>query len=155
MRFIRSWAFFLSAAGLALLISACSGPSRATVSGKVTFEGQPIAASGVMISFIGTDGKPVTAEVGADGKYQASGVLVGEVQVAVAYVRPQGQDLPSLLKPKDRFDPKTEAPKLDPALMQPMTKSPFPESYSDPTTSNLKTTIEKGENIYNADLKKR
>src|SRR5262249_28947781 len=90
-------------------------------SGKVTLEGKPLNATGVVISFVGKDGRPVTTEVGRDGNYVASGVLVGEVTVLVSWNPPADQDPAYTSKPKDKeIDPKTPpaAPHPSPAPPQ-------------------------------------
>ena len=90
------------APGLALVFFFLAGcgdlKSRAPVTGKVTIEGKAPGMTGVIISFIGSDNQAVTAEVGSDGSFQASGVLVGENKVSLNYT---GTVAPSTTTPPD------------------------------------------------------
>jgi hypothetical protein len=140
-------------------LAACGGAGRAPVSGKITVMGKPHAGGNLVVSFIGKDGLPVTTEVGPDGSYQASGVLVGEVRVSIS--SPQdaaGQDDPlRVYREKGTLTPEDEkmVEKLKAEMSKPKAaaKAGIPERYRDPATSNLKTVIERGQNTYNADLK--
>jgi hypothetical protein len=134
-----------------IFLTGCNQEYRAPVSGKVTMEGKLLKDSGLVISFIGKDGLPVTAEIGQDGTYKASGVLVGEVTVLIAWNAPAEKSPAQTTKPtgadlKEPPPPEKEAP--------PAPKSPIPEKYSDPAKSPLKTVIAREGNTYDVDLKK-
>jgi hypothetical protein len=82
---------------LAALLSGC-GVSRCDVSGTVKYQGKPVVCGA--ITFFGSDGIPVTAALKPDGGYEAKGVPVGSVQVAIHSLDParplnpeQGVDL--------------------------------------------------------------
>jgi hypothetical protein len=141
-------------AGLALGGCGCGGPGQAVVFGKVTYEGKVLNTSGVVISFLGQDGRPVTAEVAPDGSYTASGVPLGKAKVSVYWAAPPGQDLASLLKPQG-FDPKGPPPVVDEQAIAARMQSPIPAHYGDPATSELTFDIGKGHNSYDVDLKGR
>jgi hypothetical protein len=71
----------------------CDGKRRASVSGTVTIDKKAPNLSGLIISFVGSDGQAATAEVDADGSYQVSGVLVGENKVSLNWNAPPSAGL--------------------------------------------------------------
>jgi hypothetical protein len=73
------------AALLAVLLSGC-GVSRCAVSGVVKYRGKPVVCGAV--TFFGSDGIPVTAALKSDGTYEATGVPVGAVRVAIHSLDP-------------------------------------------------------------------
>jgi hypothetical protein len=114
-----------------------SGPNLHTVSGKVTFQGKPVATG--LIRFhsppLGID---LMAYIRADGTYrvkmaQGDGLPEGEYQVAIE-------------------PPRVEVPvgvmKLPPALQRP----DIPAKYRQPATSGLKLTVAPGDNQLDIDM---
>jgi hypothetical protein len=130
---------------LAVGLLGCGGGSGATeISGKVTYNGKPLAVSGGKITFRGSDGKDVTAEIGTDGTYKASGVQVGENKVAVSYPNPKFQPGGGKGRvPQDKGVDKTGGPPEPPQLI--------PAEYGHPDTSKLTVKIEKN-TVYNPEL---
>lgn len=75
-----------AAAGLAALLAVAAGcgtaePKRTTVSGTVTYKGQPV--TGGTITFVAGPGVSGGGLIRGDGTFFASGVPVGKVKVAV------------------------------------------------------------------------
>lgn len=164
----RSSAFRLSvalAAGLAAAaLAGCGGPKTADVTGKVTVKGKAPNVPGLTINFLGSDGRPVVAEVAADGSYAARGVPVGEVKVGFAVAdagaeaaarsgRPDpaalGEDgNPKASPERDALRAKAERASAAPA------GPAFLAKYNDPVSSGLTTTVAADKpNEYNPDLK--
>jgi hypothetical protein len=110
-------------AALLLGLTGC-GSGRGTVSGKVSYRGKPLATGSVV--FVGPDKTPITAEIGTDGTYTATGVLEGSNRVAVVSYDP------ATLVPTDKAGRPTEAPPVDPKLW-----FPIPGQYEDANTSGL------------------
>ena len=132
---------------LALLLSAAflsgcnSQPKRVTVKGSVKYNDKLVKAEGVRVSFVGSDGVPVTADVDPNGEYSASGVLPGENHILVSWVIPATEVKPG--KPKGGVS----GPPL------PTSKAPIPAKYARPEESDLKFTVEPDkDNVYNIDL---
>ena len=100
---LRTAALALGSAWLVLLmVCGCGhrGPERVTVSGQVTYRGQPLSYG--QIHFVpaeNTAGVPVTAATIRDGRYTASikgGVFVGSHEVRIlAYRDNAPQDAPA------------------------------------------------------------
>ena len=84
----------------ALAIPLAATPAEkevASVAGKVTFEGKPVAKA--TVSFHPAKGKPVTATTEADGTYSAKGVPAGMLTVTF-----EGKGLPRKYASKDTTD---------------------------------------------------
>jgi ribosomal protein S16 len=94
------FALGLLAMALMLAGAGCSGkrdlPELASVSGKVTLDGKPLARARVY--FIPENGRPSSAETDADGFYQlrysegASGAMLGKHIVRVSTYRPADEE---------------------------------------------------------------
>jgi hypothetical protein len=134
-----------------LLLSGCSGTSKnSTVSGKVTYKGQPV--TGGTLTLHPTDGKggsfpPIPIK--PDGTFMTTDVPAGSWQVAIETESIKGMPTggynakpPQGQKPPDGAAPKM--PEIDtsgqPKYVQ------IPKKYSDPKTSNLTWDIVKGKN---------
>lgn len=141
---------------VAFVLGGCGSP-RASVTGKVTFEGKPLTSkqSGLVVAFSGGDGQPVIAPVAADGNYAATGVMHGMNRISVYWLPPPGMNPASQRKSDNVQSPQPghETPAVT-ANTQPI-KGPIPERYADPNTSSLKYTVNAGSNTYDIDLKKQ
>jgi len=62
-------------------LSGCSQPT-ATVSGKVTYQNGPV--KGGTVTFAGSKGQSVSAEIKEDGTYTAEKVPIGEAKISVS-----------------------------------------------------------------------
>jgi hemoglobin len=56
-------------------------PGGSTVEGKITADGKPV--SGGKISFVGTDDKPISGQIGKDGTYKVSGLKMASYRIVI------------------------------------------------------------------------
>lgn len=128
-------------AALSLLLPACgsSGPEMASVSGKVTYEGNPVTKGTISFQPLDPAGRPAVGEIGPDGSYSlqtevpGDGALLGEYRVAIT----AREDVILDYIPKKPVPPKLLVPK----------------KYEDPGTSELKAVVKSGSNDFPFDLK--
>jgi hypothetical protein len=116
------------------------------VSGKVTFQNQPLTKG--TVSFISTESSRPNANgaIGPDGVYTlhtpnvGSGAVVGDYEVMIGTIAPEEYDgqLPGMAPIENMKKPKTET---------------IPKKYGDPKTSGLKETVKSGTNTFDFDLK--
>jgi hypothetical protein len=147
----------LSVVSLLCLVTAggCgpSGPALGTVSGRVTFDGQPVTIG--TVRFWPQSGRPATGELDAEGYYQlktfveGDGALVGTHAVTIEALEVVGAapQVDSLEQEMQVFsDPATARVKAQRIQWL------VPERYSSPQTSRLTATVESGENSLNFPL---
>src|SRR5262245_53433299 len=120
----------VTGAGLALCVVGCYNPNRlpetgATLEGTVTYGQQKLPAA--LIIVVGKDSS-ATGKIGEEGHYKVDNVPVGEVTIAVNTAPPRGEA-------------KSAGSKGPPRIL-------LYAKYHDPTTSPIKTTINKGANTY-------
>ena len=150
------WRVSLFGLLLSLLLIGC-GKSIATadVSGQITYNGKPLAAEGMTISFVSAEGRVVSAKLGSDGTYRATGVEVGENFVgftpgqASQTTNTKGSwrmDQDPRQKIKDRQTEEKESHKVS-------KQSQITQKYRDPLNSGVKTVIVAGENKFDYDIK--
>jgi len=127
-------------AALAVGLGGCGGKSQFDVTGKVKYNGAPLAKPNGQIVFVGPDGAQVAAPIGPDGTYKATKVSAGLNRVAVYYPNPAFK---KASRPKGAPNPGE----------RPATTSPFltPEKYAATDTSGLSTPVAKG-TVYDADM---
>ena len=119
-------ALALFAAGMVAL-SGC-GPSTATVSGKVTYQGKPVVSGSVTVK--AADGTVHQIGLNPDGSFRLDAVPTGPATVGVASPDP---------KPSSRFE------KDDPRRPEPVAGwFPLPPKFADPATSGLTLTVGSG-----------
>jgi hypothetical protein len=129
--------------GLALL--GCSRP-KGTVSGTVTYKGEPVPAG--MVAFFGPGDQVASAPLRPDGTYEASGVPLGEVKVTVT-TPPPGPSAEQLAK-----NPMVQERNKDGNVIRPAEKTvTVPAKYSRPGTSGLGLTVTEGSQPYDIPLK--
>jgi hypothetical protein len=138
----------LAVFGFASLLIGCGPPggyitypeSGATLEGLVTYGGQPVTAGMVIAR---TEGNPpVRGFLGDDGHYRLDNVPLGEVQIGVNTAAVRGAA-------KGKMMAKTQGkakglPKI----------TELPPKYGDPAKSGIKTTIQKGPNVYDIAIAK-
>jgi hypothetical protein len=144
---------------LALAAGCRSSPFPATVSGHVTYKGEPV--KGGMIMFYSADGAPFRAALGTDGSYAMGDMPVGEFTVTVEtesmnpdrkQATPGGARGAALMNErlaaerKGGFGPPSREEQL-----KRYTK--IPKKYAKFETSDLKTTVAKGKQTRDFDLK--
>jgi hypothetical protein len=120
-------------------LSGC-GSKRASVSGKVTYQGEALSSG--LVVFVDRDGKvsqPAGIEV--DGAYAADNVPLGHVTVCVEVFPLSGGDgSPEAAKDrsKDQARPRYV---------------PIPPKYRDAKQSDLTLDVKPGTNVYNIELR--
>jgi hypothetical protein len=129
---------------LVLLAALGCGSGSATVSGKVTYKGEPLPAGSVAI--YGANGKVQSVTIGTDGTYTISKAPVGDVKMTVVTPNPSPGAQQS--KGATRKHPGAE----DTASSPPLKVVPIPERYTDPDKSGLNFTLKPGEQTINLDL---
>jgi hypothetical protein len=149
MRLARS--LLAIAVCLALVgLSGC-GRGRASVTGKVTFNNQPLTAG--TISFVASPNFMGTGTINPDGTYTVADAPVGDVIVTV-------QTPPAPLGPVDKMMKPPPGVKGMPEDMKPegaraptpVKIVPAPTKYNSTETSPLHFTVEKGTQTYNIPL---
>jgi hypothetical protein len=140
-RIAPRWIRFLVISVAALALTACgsTGPGMAQVSGKVTYNGNPVTKGTVSFQSTTPDGRNATGMIDPDGSYRlqtenpGDGALVGDYIVVIS-----ARDNPIL-----DYIPKTPvAPKLL-----------VPAKFENPATSGLKATVKSGSNPIDFPLK--
>jgi hypothetical protein len=137
----RRAALSLALATLTLLPLACaqSGPEMASVSGKVTYNGNPVPKGTITFQAVDSKGRNATGAIQPDGSYTlqteqpADGAQLGEYRVAIS-----ARDDVVL----DYLPPKPIPP-----------KRLAPEKYENPQTSGLTASVKSGRNTFPFDLK--
>ena len=113
-----------------LLMTGC-GPSFGSVSGKVTYKGQPVTA-GTVVIYDSQNNAP-SAEIGADGTYEIPKVAVGPTLIAViaptSIVFKGMNDAPGAALPSGKSKP-----------------PPFPAKYADREKSGFTLVVKGGSN---------
>jgi hypothetical protein len=139
---LRLVGLYIGLALLSLILPGCGG-SQNEVSGQVTYNGKALDKPGGFITFVGSDGVPVTTAIDSSGNYRAIGVRSGDNKVAVFYQRP-----PAKAGKRTPGDPGKGA--YAPKQQQ---DSPIltPDSYSTPETSGLSVVVESN-TVYNPKL---
>ena len=100
---------FVALASLVML-AGCSGPKTGDISGKVTYNGKPIASGSVIFTSPNSIGVP--ANINDDGTYSCKAVPVGDAAVAVvspndaAEARYTASQKPGMDMEASKFDPK-------------------------------------------------
>jgi hypothetical protein len=130
-------AVIIALALLAVTAVGC-GSSAGTVTGKVTFQGEPITIG--TIAFIGPTGKVVSATI-RDGAYTASDVETGLATVTVTSHEPS-----PMMHPPTGPDPSAPPP-------PPLKYVPIPDRYSNAKRSGVTYTVRPGKQTYDVALK--
>ncbi|MCA8984713.1 MAG: carboxypeptidase-like regulatory domain-containing protein [Planctomycetaceae bacterium] len=124
--------FVVCCIGLLLVLPGCGGtslPATVSVSGIVTFNGEPLADATVV--FYPAEGKPATGKTGPDGVYKLTtfqaddGALPGKHKVAIS----KSSAAPESNSPEDMAKIKRE----------------IPDKYSNADTSGLTADVQVGQ----------
>ena len=149
---------------LLALTAGCS--SSATVSGKVSYKGEPLQ-SGIVL-FVADNGWTGSSSINPDGTYSIPKAPPGQVKIAVDTLQPaQGADRPGMMgsgpmkgpppgmtmvPPKDANVPK-EVFEKSPLYNAPKLKIvPIPDKYKKVETSGLTYEVKRGKQEHNIDL---
>jgi len=110
-----------------------SGPPMGRVSGKVTYNGQPVPKGTISFQSASPEGRNATGEIGPDGSYTiqtetpGDGAIVGDYKVAITALE---DNVVLDYIPKKKPEPKRLVP----------------EKYENPATSGLTAKVESGSN---------
>jgi hypothetical protein len=139
------------------------GAGKGDANGRVTYRGQPVVCGGVLM--VGPDGRAVSGQINAEGHYTVRGITAGTVRVAVVspnpatmFPRAQVEQMKSKIM-KDKLPADLVKPKSDNASKQAVSKMdrskwfPLPKQYEAVETSGITTTIERGDNTFDIELK--
>ncbi len=132
---------------LALLLVAAvgCGKPKGSLSGKVTYNGQPVPGGRVL--FQPAQGAQLAATISDTGTYSISGVPTGEYKVAVDNTGLKERDKlmagPGGVKPPNL----PEMPKVQGTYV------PLPPNASNPDQSGLKVTVKGGSQPFDIDVK--
>jgi hypothetical protein len=131
--------------GLVLLsTTGCSG-GKATVRGKITYQGKTLAMGTVYVE--GADGVQRPGTIMPDGSYQVDQLPAGPARIAVVSPKPAAVDSAAVLGKKSVPRPPDAPPLADAAQW-----FPIPEQYGDPKSSGLAIKLTSGENIHDIKL---
>jgi len=133
---------------LLLALVGC-GRGGGTVSGKVTFNGQPVPSG--TVTFVSADGHAFPTIIQEDGSYVVEHVATGPATITVVTPPPPAPPPRSTPKgsPGAGSDTSAEA-----AGMKPQIKVvSVPAKYADPKTSGLSYTVTSGSQTYDIPLK--
>ncbi len=131
--------------GLALILaSGCGGPFTASVSGKVTYKGEPLP--GGVVTFVHPDGRTAYTTIHEDGSYTVPAAPGGDVRCIVQTYKPIPAPPKALADklpgPKGKLEPVYPAGKY----------VPITEKYGNPDKSGLAYTIHRGSNTIDIPL---
>jgi hypothetical protein len=144
---------------LLLTLTGCGQhhPETASVAGRITFNGKPVAGGQIM--FYPDNGRPAMSVIDADGHYSLTtfksddGAMLGHHRVTIDARR----------NVKRKRTPKTtESPNTMEAMLSeegsdlheaPKVEWLAPERYASPTTSTLTAEVKSGDNTVDFDLK--
>jgi hypothetical protein len=130
--------------GLVVIVLAVifSGPSKATVQGRVTFQGRPLVCGSVIV--VGTDGRSAAGKIESDGTFRVENAPAGQVNVGVVSHDPLVQHWATSLK-TTRARPTanvfTAAPPVDRKQW-----FPIPQQYEEPASSGVTLMLKSGQN---------
>jgi hypothetical protein len=127
--------------GVAMIFSACgqSGPEKARVSGKVTYNGKPVPKGTITFVPVAQGGRNAVGTLETDGSYRlqteqpGDGAILGEYKVTI-YAHDE--------QVLDYIPAKPVAPKIL-----------APTKYENPNTTDLKATVQRGSNTKDFELK--
>src|SRR5262249_15289796 len=144
----------LTSALLVLLTALGCGSGSATVSGRVTYQGEPLTAGDLII--YGANGQIQSGQISADGTYAIYKAPVGDVKMAVLTPK----DLPAQRPPEPggvwqgkKGGRKKTLIKEEFKPPPPVKVVPIPDRYKEPDKSGLNFTLKRGEQTIDLNLK--
>jgi hypothetical protein len=157
---IRNCALFVGV--LLLATTGCSSSSPGTITGKVTYNGQPV--KGGSVSFISTEDHPSgSSAIAADGTYNIASMPSGNVIITVdtESFNPKKNirrtSVPKYGPPKDQKLPEGYNTSAGGGAMSAKEMEAryvkIPEKYADQKSSGLNYTVTSGDQTHNIDLK--
>jgi hypothetical protein len=139
---------------LCLATTGCGG--NGSVSGKVSYKGEPLGGGSVL--FVSTEGRgSASTEIGPDGQYSIDKIAAGPVKISVETksAKPvKGPPRGAMPTPPAGAMPKDIDPSKYNQPSQPKGKYvAIPENYADPEKSGLTYTVTGGSQPHDIDLK--
>lgn len=128
--------------GIAAACGGC-GASSGTVNGTVTFKGQPLSGGSVM--FLDAAGVIHQAPIDASGKYNVTGLALGNAKIAVGYVDERVNEYARAVASGVRG---SNGPPAPPPPLDMSTVLVLPPQYADHNSSGLSKLVIKGANTY-------
>jgi hypothetical protein len=136
------------AAALGLLVVSGCGSNKATLSGKVTYNGKTLG-TGTVTFFGGKDGKQLLASTTIDNEGAYSVKLPpGSTTITVETVEPEKSAMEGMPKPKDMLENTNPGGGAKPGRFV-----AIPAKYKDPNQSGIKYDVKSGVNKYAIELK--
>lgn len=127
----------------ALAVLGCDSRPTGTITGKVTFQGQPVTAGHV--TFLGQDGRVASGQITDDATYTIYGAPVGAVKILVDSRPPPNIVLKEPPKSVRNLKlPGAEDPEVTVTPPRVGKYVPIPERYSRSDQSELTYTVRKG-----------
>jgi len=138
-----------------LMLAGCGGGSSGTVSGKVSYKGQPL--KGGTVAIIPKAGGVVSSPIQEDGSYSISKVPPGSARITVETktLRPTPKGAvkgPYAKMPKDAVPEGLNVPGVT-GQGDPKRYVAIPDQYSDPEKSGLSMDVQRGAQPHDIDLK--
>jgi hypothetical protein len=155
---MTGWLLSAGVLSLLALTSGCSAPG--SISGKVTYQNEPVTEGTVVFS--STQGKGSrTATLGEDGSYSIDNIPAGQYKIAVVTPtnqperNPRGKGPPpNMMPPKDKIPAGASSPVYSgqPKKAKKPQK-PIPDDFADPDKSGLTYTVKSGPQTHPIDMK--
>ncbi len=139
---------WIAALLLSILLAAAGGcGKRATVTGKVTYQGRPVTYGSVI--FLSADNTARSGAIAADGSYTVEGVPLGAVKIAVISRDPsKGRSVVRGRKPaRSDNHARTASPKPAAGWF------PLPSRFENATSSGLGCDVASGQLHYDIEMK--
>jgi hypothetical protein len=143
----------LTSALLVLLTALGCGPGSATVSGRVTYQGEPLTAGDLII--YGANGQIQSGQISADGTYAIYKAPVGDVKMAVLTPKelPPQRPEPAGVPQGKKGGRKKTLVNVEVPAPPPVKIVPIPDRYKEPDKSGLNFTLKRGEQTIDLNLK--
>lgn len=149
----RTVSVFIGLLLLAVLVGCMSKRTRSgTVSGKITYKGQPVNDAALLLypSSGGGEANPITISVDGEGNFLITDVPPGEYKIVVQ--GSEGEDNEAFLLKGLSKDEQAKMKAKMGSQASPKT-IPFPKKYRDQNTTDLKCTITDQNQPLNLELK--
>jgi hypothetical protein len=129
-------------------LAGCGSARKGSLSGKVTYHGQPVVSGTVKI--VGTNGEMIAASLGADGVFKAAHAPTGAVKVGVEVM----DSVRLTAMKRAPAPPRGVTPIVTAGAPAPAFKVvAIPPQYRDPASSGLQFVIENGQDTLDIDLR--
>ncbi|HEY7313774.1 MAG TPA: carboxypeptidase-like regulatory domain-containing protein [Gemmataceae bacterium] len=137
---------------LALLpLMGCGKRDKGVVSGTITYNGQPVNGVQLQLSPIPGPGNDITIPVSQEGTFRTSNIPPGEYKIVVT--APQTGRMPAMPKGGDPAKAEEMKKKFQQAYARPTPTIRYPDKYKNILKTDLKCTINQGDQTLNLELK--